>query len=396
MKTWIVLLTLLLMGGSPAAGYVPVPPKGAVIPEKTPARRIMRTKPYLQNPAADGMTVMWLTRVPCVSWVEYGTDTLSMQRAVALDDGLMPSGRIHRIRLEGLRPGIRYYYRACSREVRFYSSYYKAFGDTVRSRFGTLRTWNDGPGDFNIVIFNDIHKRMGTYERLCSLVRGERFDLAVFNGDCFNDCEKESHVVDAIAGYSAGFGGDSIPAVYLRGNHELRGAMSLRLWDYLEKMNGALYTAFTYGDTRFVVLDTGEDKPDGADIYYGLNDFSALRAAQADFLKRELASPQFRKAARRVLIHHIPIYGRVAGKYNPCRELWHPLLRRAPFDLSVNGHQHAFRYVPRGADGNNFPVLIGGGYKPEDATVTILKKSGKSLHVKVLGYDGQILLDQEL
>ena len=115
-----------------------------------------------------------------------------------------------------------------------------------------------------------------------------------------------------------------------------------------------------------------------------------------DFLREELSSPQFRKAARRVLIHHIPVYGRVAGKYNPCYELWHPLLRRAPFDLAVNGHQHAFRYLVRGAGDNNFPVLIGGGYKPDDATLTILRKRGKSLHVKVLDYDGRILLDQEL
>jgi len=32
---------------------------------------IFRTPVYLQNPATDGMTVMWLTNVPSHSWVEY-------------------------------------------------------------------------------------------------------------------------------------------------------------------------------------------------------------------------------------------------------------------------------------------------------------------------------------
>ena len=39
------------------------------------ADKIFRTKPYLQNPIGNGMTVMWETTVPAYCWVEYGTDT---------------------------------------------------------------------------------------------------------------------------------------------------------------------------------------------------------------------------------------------------------------------------------------------------------------------------------
>ena len=44
-------------------------------------------KPYLQSPATDAMTVMWLTNVPCHSWVEYGTDSLNMQQAQTWIEG---------------------------------------------------------------------------------------------------------------------------------------------------------------------------------------------------------------------------------------------------------------------------------------------------------------------
>ena len=58
------------------------------------------------------------------------------------------------------------------------------------------------------------------------------------------------------------------------------------------------------------MLDCGEDKPDTHWVYYGLNDFSDLRKAQAGFLKEELASRAFKKASKRVLIHHVPSLGK--------------------------------------------------------------------------------------
>ncbi|MDE6119332.1 MAG: hypothetical protein K2F82_05650, partial [Muribaculaceae bacterium] len=59
----------------------------------------------------------------------------------------------------------------------------------------------------------------------------------------------------------------------------------------------------------FVTLDCGEDKPDDTWVYYGLNDFTALRREQAAFLRDELKSKAHRQAFRRVLIHHIPLWG---------------------------------------------------------------------------------------
>ena len=73
---------------------------------------IFRSPVYLQNPAIDGMTVMWLTHVPCHSWVEYGTDSLNMQQALTWIEGeALAYHTINRIRLSGLKPGTRYYYR---------------------------------------------------------------------------------------------------------------------------------------------------------------------------------------------------------------------------------------------------------------------------------------------
>lgn len=67
------------------------------------------------------------------------------------------------------------------------------------------------------------------------------------------------------------------------------------------------------------------------------------------------------------------------------------LLAKAPFDVSINAHTHRFAYWPKGFVGNNFPVVIGGGNRPENATVMILSKKGKVMTLKALNTKGETL-----
>ena len=90
---------------------------GRICPENTPAGQIFRTKPCLQSLTGNGITVSWLTHVPVYSWVEYGTDTLELEKARTMLDGQVVCNKyIHKIRLENLEAGETYYYRVCSRK----------------------------------------------------------------------------------------------------------------------------------------------------------------------------------------------------------------------------------------------------------------------------------------
>lgn len=145
-----------------------------------------------------------------------------------------------------------------------------------------------------------------------------------------------------------------------------------------------------------MLLDCGEDKPDDHPVYAGLNDFTRHRLDQRYFLEREVHSRAFRRAEKRVLVHHIPIYG-LRNEYNPCGELWGDVLARARFDVALNGHTHRFAWLPAGSgEGNNFPVMIGGGSNEKGATVAILAKRGKLLTLKVLNSEGAVLLEEQL
>lgn len=364
---------------------------------KTPASEVMRTIPYLQNPGTNEMTVMWLTNVPARSWVEYGTDPNNLQQVHSFIEGVMiANNKVNQVRLTDLHPGTKYFYRVVSQEVTRYSSYYKEFGDTVRSDIKSFTTWSDDKKDFRVIVYNDIHSNMKMFNKLHSLVNDKPYDLVIYNGDCFDDVEVENDIVDRLLTYTPGIRSDEVPSIFIRGNHETRGEYSLHLWDYLGRMGGRSYSAFSLGDTRFVLLDCGEDKADDHPEYFAMNDFTQHRIDQAGFLKEELKSKAFKKANKKVLIHHIPVFGVDPNSYSPCTDLWMPALKNAPFTVSLNGHTHRFRVIEKGETGNNFPVVIGGGSREPEGTVMVLEKRGDKLTLEVINAAGKKLLERTL
>ncbi len=365
---------------------------------KVQKENIFRTMPYLQNLTNDGVTVAWHTNVPCHSWVEYGIDSTQMQKAQTLIEGeVMANNTFNKIRIKGLKSGTRYYYRICSKEITLFQPYYKEFGETAYSRFSSFTTWNPKQTDFTTIIFNDLHEHYATYDKLCSLIKDIPYNLVVFNGDCITDIQEEINAVYSINYYGSKYKSNEIPAIYLRGNHEIRGAYSVLLSNLFESIGEHSYGAFSIGDTRFVMLDCGEDKPDNHWVYYGLNDFDQYRKEQINFLQKEITSKEFKSASKRILIHHIPTYGKVVTEEDaPCRRLWGNILEQANFDVCLNGHMHEFEYLPKGKDKNAFPVVVGGGPDEKIATVTILSKKGKNLNLKTLDSNGKILLELNL
>ena len=361
---------------------------------KTAKENIFRSPVYLQNPAADGMTIMWLTNVPCHSWVEYGTDCQNMKTAQTIEEGIaMANNTINRIRLSGLKPATRYYYRVHSREITLYQSHKKEFGDTATTPVKSFKTFDNKNADFTALIFNDLHDMYPLFDKLMQHVKDIPYDIVFFNGDCVSDVQTEEAAVRTISHFSRGIGGDSVPSVYIRGNHEARGAFSPFLWNLLGKAGGERsYGAFSIGATRFVILDCGEDKPDIHWVYYGMNDFTQYRKEQAAFLTREISSKAFKTADRRVLFHHIPIYGTRLNSFNPGRDEWGDILATAPFDICINAHTHSFNNLVKGTFGNNFPVVTGGGNCEENATVLILRKLGKQMNLIALDVEGKIIL----
>lgn len=356
------------------------------------ANKIFRTKPYLQNPVGNGITVMWETTVPAYCWVEYGTDTTQLKRARTIVDGqVVCNNKLHKIRINDLQPGQKYYYRIYSQEILLYQAYKKVFGNTAQSDFSEFTLPAADTDSFTAIVFNDLHQHTQTFRALCKQIQNINYDFVVFNGDCVDDPVDHEQATTFISELTEGVHGDRIPTFFMRGNHEIRNAYSIGLRDHYDYVGDKTYGSFNWGDSRIVMLDCGEDKLDSHWVYYGLNDFTQLRNEQVDFLKKELSAKEFKKAKKRILIHHISLYGNY--EKNLCADLWTNLLEKAPFNVSLNAHTHKYAFHPKGELGNNYPVIIGGGYKMDSATVMILEKKKDKLRIKVLNVEGEVLLD---
>lgn len=355
--------------------------------------KILRTNPYLQNPTNGGITVLWQTNTPSYSWVEWGIDSTDLRRAHTLLAGqVMANNKLNKIRLDGIGSGKKYYYRIVSREIVAFGAYSKTFGGEYRSPLYTFELPANAQSDFSAVIFNDLHQNRATLDALMEVVkRGGEYDFTIFNGDCIDDPVSESQAISSIAYLNDVVGASCRPVVYIRGNHEIRGAFSMLFTTLFDYVGGQSYGAMNWGDTRIVMLDCGEDKPDETEVYYGLNDFDGFRRDQLDFLKMEHSSAEFKKASHRVLIHHIPLWG-LDGEYNPCCDLWGAELQKRPYSVAINGHNHAAVMLRAGSGhGNPFPVMIGGGPAKSEATVMRLGKKGDRLTVDCYNVKGEKL-----
>lgn len=398
---------------------------------KTPANRFFYGRPYLQNPTNGGITVMFQTRQPAYCWVEFTSDTLLAARGETplykvrtLVGGQAVCHDIEqKIRLEHLDEGNTYYYRVCGQEFLENRAYYKALGDTVRTPFFSFTLPEKENSNFTAIILNDMHGVDQVEQKMAQLARSIPHDLVFLNGDCLPEPADRMEAITNVNRLSERFEGSTHPIFFIRGNHEIRNAYSsgmTSLFDYpsppepKEPKNQKVltetaenhwlsstpenapktYGSFSWGDTRFVYLDCGEDKPDDTWVYYGLNDFSGFRQEQATFLKQELGSRNFRRADRHILLSHIPLWGNT-DEYQPCTDLWGPILKKASWDVGLFAHTHEFRFYETDSIAP-FPIYIGGGYDLQTATMAVIRKEDKKMSLEVYNAEGQILLRKEL
>lgn len=356
--------------------------------------KVLRTNPYLQNPANGGITVLWQTNVPAYSWVEWGTDSTKMERAHTLVAGqVISNNTLNKIKLSGIENGKTYYYRINSKEITQFGAYKKTFGGEYRSPIYHFRLPAENESDFTAILFNDLHQQKATMDALMKVVGEQPYDLVIFNGDCVDDPKNESEAMESISYFSDAVSASTKPVVYMRGNHEIRGAFSMDFTTLFDYVGGKSYGAMNWGDSRIVMLDCGEDKPDSHPVYYGLNDFESFRNDQLEFLKAEHKSKAFRQAAKQILIHHIPIWG-LEEEYNPCLDIWGSELAKQPYSFAINAHTHEAALHQTGSKwGNPFPVMVGGGPGIKGATVMFIKKRGKTLTLESYNTAGEKIFE---
>jgi acid phosphatase type 7 len=350
--------------------------------------------PLLTNPAPDGMTVVWFTDKPCTSWVEFATGgnfkTFPqfgglVQIAKPGSHGLIDADTVrHEIRLTGLEPGKAYRYRVVSKSILAFQPYEVVYGPVAMSEIREFRTLDAKRAAFGFVVFQDLHNDAAKLAALAAKADPASADLIFFNGDNVADAGKEEDVFAGLFDPAARLFAGTVPVVMTRGNHETRGAMARHLDGYFPTPSGRYFHAFSQGPVRFVVLDSGEDKPDNSPVYAGLADFDRYRAAQAAWLKEEIRSPAFKSAAYRVVFSHIPPYGKGYAS-EQLTALWGPILNEGGVDLVISGHLHSIYLFDPAPGKNTYPVLGG----PTDGIIKAAV-TGAAISLQIIDANGVV------
>lgn len=374
----------------------------APLPESLP--------PYLQNPAADGMTVCFAAqkeiRGATVRWQLADGTGKPVETAAAGTVVPGTSWTVWKARLAPLKPGTAYEY-----QVRFTRG--TDAGTAPACRFHTP---DPRAESFRAVFVNDIHNRSTVLEALMKHVQPDDYEMSFLLGDMWTDpspAKGADQVFRSLDAYIRLLHASEKPMLLIRGNHETRGGFAKTmacLFDIpgLDAAAGEFDQQWQFtlraGPAWFLALDGGDD------FTKRFDKFQPLRRRQADWLKKALARKDD-DGCWRILLTHMPLYNNNIWNSEPCRQMWEPVLSGAGIDLELGGHDHGGKLLPKGKtydivfDGHYpdqqdtqkrkgwscttpWPVMIGGG--PDltgrtAATVMLLRADGKTLAVRMLG-----------
>ncbi len=356
--------------------------------------------PVVQGLSSSAVSIAWAVNDTSTGWVEFGETEALGQLATGGGDGLHSlDALVHRVRLDGLVPGRRYFYRAVSVPIAFLGAYDIRRGRPFESRTYSFTTPDAGQGRrVQCAVINDTHERVETLRSLFTHLADQPGDLLFWNGDMFNDIATSQQLAEqllypATMAYAA-----TRPVYFARGNHDVRGAEARALGRVLDTPAGHHYYSVRQGPVAFVVLDTGEDKPDDHPVYAGLGAFDAYRTRQAAWLAEELRKDHVRSAAFRVVVAHIPLYSPSASQAHggaDARAKWHDALVAGRVDLLITGHTH--RHAWMAPDGTRpFGQLTGGGPEPERATLIRLEADTGLLTARMHALDGTLISEQKI
>lgn len=326
--------------------------------------------PYLQNITDNEAVVVWEADKPSIGWVELapddGTSFYACERPKYFDTniGVKVTSNLHSVKLTGLRPGTNYRYRVFSKEILYRKSNRVHYGNVASTdvysvaplKFTTL---DKSKKETSFVVLNDIHARDSLIGVLLGYNKNKDADLIFFNGDMISILNKPEEIFTGFMDESIRVFASEKSPYFVRGNHETRGEYATGIQNYFNPREPHLYYALRQGPVYFILLDTGEDKPDSDIEYSDIVDYDNYRTEQAEWLKTLKDDPDFQSAKFRVAIAHMPTVKSPDSWHgqNDCMDKFTPVLNDMGIDLMISGHLHRDEFHEPNAT-VKYPVLV--------------------------------------
>lgn len=354
--------------------------------------------PYLQELTNTSVVVYFTTSSNGYSRVEVREKGQSdVSTHVTIDDGLIEANNtLNTIKIDRLKPGTKYEYRLVSNEVVQFRLSRTVYGDTIRTDWYGFKTLNPNARTCTFITTSDIHDDSAKYRKLLSYVPAKEADMVFLLGDILSHFSKKDQPFGSFIDVSVDVFAKNLPFVLLRGNHDTRGALARQYDSYIHRQNGHFYGTYKIGDTFFILLDTGEDKPDDHHDYSGVTAFDQYRLEQEAWLKEVVKTADFKNAKKRIVMAHMPPVKRPQettrlSVHGPdmVYKLYMPILNKEKIDLLISGHTHRHSITEVTPGEYNFPVLINDNKSMSYYTVT-----SEGINVKTYNTEGELTLDR--
>ena len=405
------------LGGSPslatgADATERVPPTLADATERVPpafkqpsgtAAVMFSVLPYIQLLGADSVGIVWMTAVKATGRVTWSQDGWATEHAaVTEEDGLLDANSfMHKVVVKGVDLHRPLQYRVHSRRIGKFDIYGIGYAGDEVSYESSMDAPLPPDGILTWAMFNDVHNLRKVYDIFLPHL-ADVHTMCIFNGDVMEDLTyEEKFKRDFLAPFARVTQEARLPVWFVRGNHETRGQLARQLRDYVALQDNRYYGAVTLEGVRFVFVDTGEDKVDSTPVYQGVNDFDGYLAREIEWVKREVASREWKSARARIVVQHIPPPLSKGG--------WEPKLKRldalnevwktANVTLMMGAHLHWWCWMDPWP-GRPYPLVVGGGPrlgnsgKRDNATLTKCRLEGNRLLVKMLDQTGKTIIEK--
>jgi predicted phosphodiesterase len=316
--------------GARALGFAVV--AGALLGASAHADPVRWLKgPYLQNAAPEAITILWET-AEAEPGVVVVTGPDGDHRATAED------ARRHEVVINGLAPATRY-------------TYAVTCGGTTRAGELTTPPAAGADAPITFMVYGDTRSSADSHRRVMERIRSEVPDFLLGTGDMVDEGAREDQwqqFFDAEGGLLR----DNVlyPAL---GNHDRQGrgrtADTYRAFFAVPENSpdAERYYSFTYGQSRFLILDSNSNS-------FALTDETA-------WMERELAAARDDRRIHHVFVvmHHPPYSISLHGGQRDLRERWTPLFEKYQVTAVFSGHDHVYERAE--ANGIRYFVTGGGG-----------------------------------
>ena len=348
-------------------------------------------EPLLAAPSESSVAVSWAVSTLATGGVEIG-ESPDLAGARHVKSGGLPladlDDRSLMVRIGGLKPATRYWYRTVTQEIISEHNPHAARIKQGRQACGNIHSFTTpGVGGVSrFAVINDTHANWNAFACVTAKLRALNPPVIVWAGDALNCTEEKATAVKTFLdpdvqekGYAAGS-----PVLFVPGNHDFEGQYARHIDEVIPCRPPAEHEgrfselkwnfAVRQGEIALIGMDTGEGMHDDDVRLCGLGSFSAYRRLQAEWLEAALARPEIVSAPYAVMFCHIPLFNSgpnpngcekplrrgCASWIRECNELWGPILDRHGVQLVVCGHEHLHRWddaVP----GHSWSQVLGGG-----------------------------------